>query len=640
MIRYNFPKPNKKLLSIEGKNYIKGLNTLVSATQIRNDELSEAIDIQLIEDGKVQVPRDGQSYFGNSNGSKVTGIFPFYKSDGTRQLLRTCGTKLQVYNSTTGDFDDVTGKDFTTTLNTEAIMAYDKLYLCNGIDNLCYYDGTNVVTWTGISAPTSPTCTRTGGGTGSFTFSYKITAVTAIGETEPTAAATATLNQATLSPTVYMTVGWTASTSAIGYNIYGRKDGSWYFLKYVEGQATNSYVDTGVDTPYEILIPPLANYTAGVKGKYIQVYKESLFVFGDPAYPSRLYYSGGGDKINDFSAANGGGFIDISNNDGQYGTGMIPFKNSLVVFKDNSIYQFSFTTSGAPSVTQITAAVGAKSSRSIVLVENDIFFASNNGVYTIGNESGFAIDVLRTNELSARVRSIFQSMAPSRTGNVAAIYAKTANLNLVIFAYTPAGGTYNSKALIYDRERIAWYEWTNIQANCWTNFIGSDGVQHILYGDDNSGYVKEILSGSSDFGTAISGKVKLKSFSYDSLTTYKTAKDVSVVLRQPVGSVNLSVIVDGVKSEYSSNINTVSPSINLGHYLMGYWMPGVSYGTGSVTSSDDIVLKTKKNLNLLGKSFGLSLNNGSSGARFVLLEHSQTAKPRNARYRKSEDLVN
>ena len=133
---------------------------------------------------------------------------------------------------------------------------------------------------------------------------------------------------------------------------------------------------------------------------------------------------------------------------------------------------------------------------------------------------------------------------------------------------------------------------------------------------------------------------KLKSFSYDSLTTYKTAKDVSVVLRQPVGSVNMSVIVDGVKSEYSSNINTVSPSINLGHYLMGYWMPGVSYGTGAITSSDDIVLKTKKNLNLLGKAFGLALNNGSSGARFVLLEHSQTAKPRNARYRKSEDLVN
>lgn len=639
MIKYSFPQSKQKVLQQRGTSYIRGLNTLVSSTQIRTDELSEAIDIQLIEDGKIQFPRDGQAYFGNSNGSKVTGIYNYYKSDGTRKLLRTCGTTLQVYNATTGDFDNVSGKAFTTTLDTEGVMAYDKLYLCNGTDNLCYYDGTNVVTFTGINAPTSPSCTRTGGSTGSYTFSYKVTAVTAIGETEPTAAATATANQATLSATVYMTVGWTASTSAIGYNVYGRKDGSWYFLKYLEGQATNSYADTGVDTPYEILVPPLANYTAGVKGKYIQVYKDSLFIYGDPSYPSRLYYSGGGDKINDFSAANGGGFIDISNNDGQMGTGMIPFKNSLIVFKDHSIYQFSFTTSGAPSVTQVTAAIGCKSPRSICLVENDVFFAYETGVYTIGNETGFAIDVLRTNELSAKVRSIFQSMAPSRTDNVAAIYAKTANLNLVIFAYTPAGGTYNSKALVYDRERTAWYEWTNIQANCWTNYVGSDGVQHILYGDDNSGYVKEILTGSNDFGTAIQAKVKLKSEPFGTLTQYKTAKDVSVVLRQPTGSVNLSVIVDGVTTAYSSNINTVNPSINLGHYLVGYFMPGESYGTGSITSSDDIVLKTKKNLNLLCKSEGLALNNGASGASFVLLEHEQTAKPRSPRYRSSSDLI-
>lgn len=639
MIKYNLRQPKKKILSKRSNSYIRGLNTLVSVTQIRDDELAEAIDIQLIEDGKIQFPRDGQAYYGNSNGSNVTGIYNFYKSDGTRKLLRTTGTALQVYNSSTGDFDAVSGKTFTTSLNTEGKMAYDKLYLTNGTDNLSYYDGTNVVVWAGINAPTSPTCTRTGGGTGTFTFSYKVTAVTAIGETEPTAAATATCNQATLSATVYMTVGWTASASAIGYNVYGRKDGSWYFIKYLEGQTTASYADTGVDTPYELLIPPSANYTAGVKGKYIEVYKESLFVYGDPAYPSRMYYSGGGDKINDFSAANGGGFIDISTNDGQYGTGMIPFKNSLIVFKDHSVYQFSFTTAGAPSVTQITAAIGCKAPRSIVLVENDVFFSSDNGVYTIGNESGFAIDVLRTNELSARVRSVFQSMAPARIGNVAAVYAKTANLNIVVFSYTPAGGTYNSKALVYDRERTAWYEWTNIQANCWVTHTGTDGVQHVLYGDDNSGYVKEILTGDDDFGSAIAASVKLKSESYQTLTNYKTAKDTSVVLRQPTGSVNLSVIVDGVTEEFSSNINTVSPSINLGHYLMGYWMPGESYGTGAVTSSDDIVLKTKKNLNLLGKSFGLALNNGSSGATFVLLEHEITAKPRSARFRDSEDLI-
>lgn len=638
MRNYRLNRPKQKILSSRTNRYIRGLNTLVSATQIRDDELAEAIDIQLIEDGKIQFPRDGQAYYGNTSGTKVTGIFPYYKSDGTKALLRTSATALQVLNTTTNDWDTVSGKTYTTGLDTTGVMAYDRLYLCNGTDALTYYDGTDITIFTAINAPTSPTCTRTGT-TGTYNYSYKITAVTAVGETLPTAATTSDANVATLDSSTYMTVAWTAATSAIGYNVYGRRDGAWYFLKYLEGNGSVSYVDKGTDTPQELFPPPESNTTSGPVGKHIELYKDSLFVFGDPNNPSRLYYSGGGDKINDFSASNGGGFIDIAKNDGQIGTGLKLFKNSLVVFKERSIYQFSFATTGAPQVTQVTAAIGCKSPRSVVFVENDIFFASDNGVYTIGNEAGFAIDVLRTNELSAKVRSIFQSMASSRKTNVAAVYAKTANLNLVIFAYTPTGSTTNSRALVYDRERLAWYEWTNIQANCWTDYVDSSGDYHVLYGDDSSGYVKEILTGDDDFGTAIQGKAKLKAQSFETLTNYKKLKDTSVVLRNPTGSVNLSIIVDGTTTAYQSNVNTVAPSVNWGHYVLTAFQPGDSYGTGAITTASDIVLRTKKNLNLLGKSFQTALNNGSSGANFVLLENELTAKPRSERFRLSTDLI-
>jgi len=638
MRAFQFSKKKKQLLISTQSKWVKGLDTLVSPTEIRPDELAEAIDIQLVEDGKIQCPRDGQAYYGSSSGSRVVGIYSYYKSDGTRELLRRSGTVLQKYNSSTSGWDDVSGFAYTTGVRTEGVMAYDRLYLVNTSDNLTYYDGSIITSFTSISAPSVPTVTRTGT-TGTYTFSYKITAVTATGETTASTAGTQVANVATLDTSTYMTVSWSAVTNAIGYNVYGRKDGQWYFIAYVEGNGSVSYVDKGTATPNELIIPPTENTTAGPKGVDIELYKDSLFIIGDSTNPSRLYYSSGGDLVNDFSAANGGGFIDISKNDGQKGTSLRVFKNSLVVFKEGSLYQFSFATSGAPQVTQITSAVGCIATRGVVVVENDLFFPDIRGVFSVGNQQGFAFDVLRTNELSARVRSVFQSIDPAYIQNIASVYATVANKNLAVFAYTPSGSTTNSKALILDVERNGWYKWTNIQANCWTAYTDSSGNTSVLYGDDSSGYVKEILTGTDDFGSVISGSFKLRSETFGDIARYKTLKDLSVVLRQPVGSVNLSIIVDGTTTAYQSNASTVSPSVNFAHYTFTDFLFAVSSGTGSVTSSNDIVLRTKRNLNLQGKAFQVQMDNGSSGASFTLLNVKMTAMARSERFRESTDLI-
>lgn len=638
--QFQFSKKKKQLaISIQNK-WIKGLDTLVSPTEIKPDELAEATDIQLVEDGKIQCPRDGQNYYGSSSGSRVVGKYSCYKSDGTRELLRRSGTVLQKHNTSTDGWDNISGFTYTSAARTEGVMAYDRLYLVNPSDNLTYYDFSSIVSFTSISAPSTPTVTRTGSA-GTYTYSYKITAVTATGETTASSAGSTTLNMATLDSTNYMTVTWSAVTNAIGYNIYGRKDGAWYFIIYIEGNGsgTAGYADKGTVTPSELVIPPTENTTAGPKGVDIELYKDSLFVVGDTTNPSRLYYSAGGDLINDFSAANGGGFIDISKNDGQKGTSLKVFKNSLVVFKENSVYQFSFSTSGAPQVTQVTSAVGCIATRSVVAVENDLYFSGDRGVFSIGNQAGFAFDVLRTNEISARVRSVYQTIDPAYIQNIAAHYATVANKNLLVISYTPSGSTYNSKALVFDVERGGWYKWTNIQANCWTTYTDTSGNMHVLYGDDNSGYTKEILTGTDDFGSNISGSFKLKSESFGDIARYKTIKDLSVVLRQPVGSVNLSVIVDGTTTAYQTNASTVSPSVNFGHYIFTEFLFAESSGTGSVTSSNDIVLRTKRNLNIQGKTFQLAMDNGSSGASFTLLDVKMTATPRSDRYRQSTDLI-
>jgi hypothetical protein len=351
-----------------------------------------------------------------------------------------------------------------------------------------------------------------------------------------------------------------------------------------------------------------------------------------------MYYSGGGDKINDFTIASGGGFIDISKNDGSIGTGMVPFKNTLIVFKEDSLYQFSFSTSGLPSITQVNPAVGAIAPRSIIAVENDIFFVSRRGVFTVGNEPGFAFDVLRTNEISARVRPVFQAINTNYLTNIAAIYATADNVNICIFAYTPAGETTNTRALVFDRERSAWCEWTNITANCWFPYIETDGSVSVLYGSDSSGYVNQVLTGTDDFGSAIHSYFKTQAADFGFLNVYKTLKDVDLILRNPSGNISIDILNDGITTEKSANIYSVRPAINWGHYTFSDFTMMDSQGSGTVDAQDANKLATLKNLNIEGRSFLLSLDNNSASS-FVLLGTNMTAKARSPRFRHSEDIV-
>jgi len=638
MRNYQRRRTQKPTLVSKSESWIRGLNELVSSTQIKPNELSEASDIQLVEDGKIKCPRDGQSYYGATLDSRVRGLFSYYKSDGTNALLRSSGTALSEYTDAT-TWTAVTGYSYTSNKNTNGVMANDRLYLVNGSDPLTYYDGSVIQTFTSRSAPTISGVVRTGGSAGTHTYSYKVKAITAVGSTSPSAAVSATADWTEPTVTKYMTITWGAVTGATGYEIYGRRDQFWYFLASVEGNGTVTYVDDATDTPNEAFAAIDVNTTAGPTGSYISVYKDSLFIAGDPTYPSRLYYSGGGDQINNFSIDGGGGLIDVAVNDGQSITGLIVFKDALIIFKTDSIYQFSFSSTGLPSLTQVTGSLGAIAPRSIIAVENDVFFLSRRGVFSIGNEQGFAFDVLRTNELSARTRPTIQTIDPAYIQNASATYVTSSDFNLYILSYTPAGSTTNSNAVVYDRERLGWYKWTNIKANCWNKYVDSTGVTHYLYGDDASGYVKEIFSGSNDFGVGIHGYCHLNSESFKTgVDHYKTLKDLDVVLRTPFGSISLSIVRDGVETVFTAPIGTVNPSINYGHYVFTKFLFGDSFGVG-VSSADELLLRSIKNINLRnGKTYQMRFDNNSS-ASFVLLSSRMTARPRGDRYRLSTDLV-
>ena len=81
--------------------------------------------------------------------------------------------------------------------------------------------------------------------------------------------------------------------------------------------------------------------------------------------------------------------IDIRKNDGDKITGLAVFQDVLIVFKERSIYQVTFDSSGNPTVTPITYATGCVSHKSIVNVENDVYFMSREVCVYFGNEPQF-----------------------------------------------------------------------------------------------------------------------------------------------------------------------------------------------------------------------------------------------------------
>lgn len=128
----------------------------------------------------------------------------------------------------------------------------------------------------GVPTAGAPSTATTGGTLAAGTYSYRVTAITAIGETR----GSLELLQTTTGATSTVTVNWTAPTQVTGgegispptitgYNVYGRTRKDWKFLATV-GSGTLTWVDTGSATP--TIVMKDANTSGQARGAGIRIY--------------------------------------------------------------------------------------------------------------------------------------------------------------------------------------------------------------------------------------------------------------------------------------------------------------------------------------------------------------------------------
>jgi hypothetical protein len=336
---------------------------------------------------------------------------------------------------------------------------------------------------------------------------------------------------------------------------------------------------------------PSGNTTQGPVGSMIAVFHDTILMAGDPTAPSTLRYSAGLDKFDSFQLVDGAGFIQVNPEDGDKITAIVVYKNSLFVFKNRSIYQFEFGTgSNLATITIVNPSIGCAAKRTARVVLNDVYFLSPAGaVFTLGYQQGVygvgVADLLRTNEVSIKIHPTLATINTSQIANAAALYTVT-NYNYIL-AYADGSSAYNNKMAVYDSRYGAWAQWDNMHINCMVSFINSSNQEMVLYGDDNTGKVIQMYSGSSDQGGSFTFRMKTKDFNVGAFHLLKTWIWPTIHFRNISGSVKLTLTADGANTQYTNTITSTTSYTGWSYDRWANFLWGTTAGSSATATAAD-----------------------------------------------------
>lgn len=613
----------------------KGLNTLLQDTEIDKEELAEADNIILVGKGVPTKRWGSQLYYqsGNATGS-VRGLKGFYVSGatGTIELLAvTDDGFLTKKNGTT--FTRLNGASWASGNNAYMAQLDNKMYIVNGQRELVRYSSPTLVGFPTIGIPTILGATNLSGATGTTIKSYRLTAISNVGETLPSTSFELRNQPQILGGAaggvlrLIYTGASTASGVFQGFNIYGRDTGNERFLSYAPPSSVN-FDDNGSSVPKEFTFPPTADSTGGPKAAYIKRFHDRLIYAGIDGQPTKVLISGHAPNHEKFDIANGGNFILIEPDAGDDVSQIEVFRDRIIVFKERSIWQTTLASEQVgnffvttPVVQLITASKGCIAPRSVVPVENDIYFLDRRGVNSLGYETGFSFDVLRSSEISVRIRPYFQNLTVSQMQNAVATYYK----GKYIIAFPG-----RDEMMVFDRERLAWTGPWSLDSTVFETFYDSSSNEHLLFAQEGTVNVDEFSEDlTDDKGTAIATTVRTKSEDFGDWSLFKNIRDVFTMMRNVTGTVMVDVRLETrtgtVVTSKSFNITPTSGSAGWGADM---WADAMWGDSAVVEGGSEAVFTIRwANLNKIGRTMQLTFKTTAKNSNYELLGVRGVVKP-------------
>lgn len=289
--------------------------------------------------------------------------------------------------------------------------------------------------------------------------------------------------------------------------------------------------------------PPTANY--------IEVHKNRMWMTSG----SRLYFSDLLD-IEDWPVLN---FIDISPNDGDHITGIKQVGDYLVITKQHSTWLLAGDSSSTFSVRRIHANRGAYAPRSLEMVNDNLCFISDDGIYF----SNLVTTVL----ISERVKEYWDDLNSRRLSQVACWHTD----HKLYIAVPSANSLVNDKVIVYDSLRQCFVgiipDWS---ISCFAQFR-EGGKRIALFGHSDAGQVSEIGSGYSDNGVAIPFKWKSRELDFGAPEVLKRWNQVfmDIVPASTDVTLTLTFYVDGA-TKGPMSITVPGDSTGLIHSIVAY----------------------------------------------------------------------
>jgi len=597
----------------EIKDYRGGVNRLLQEASLAFNEAKEATNLMLVDDGKWK-PRWGTDYYGSTLPSTIDGAAEYVNNDGTTELIAISNGKA--YSSTNGGtWTEVTGATFTAGTQCFFMQISGYLYIANGTDNLARYNGSVLTTYSSLSAPTGLVGTRTGLASGTFTMYAQVTAVNEIGETVGSTEASVSINKPRdqWAASEYITWNWDTVSDATAYQLYISETTGYEAL--LDSSSANQYMDDGTKEINVYVEPPLSNTTAAPKFKSMTVSGNRIWATNDPSNPYIVYFSGTGTAIGKFSDFYGGGWVALERGGRERPKAVIHYQSgqgdgrSTILCSTpegkGAVWQISITSAtvgdtsfSIPNATKVVGSFGTDSQLSVTSDNNNIWFFNRRGMYTLGPEKNY-YGILRTNELSSRIRPYIRGLVGSAIDSVCAYF-----YDAKVFFSVPTTGTSNNRIIYYDTERMCWVVDWSIGAKQFLEYTDSSKTTHFLYVPTSGEKLIEMSSsiagdlGASFSTTYTSGRWSLNKFWKDFLKL----KKVFIKLGSPRGEINFEVLGSGKSTGFVSlGSATITPQYSMtgmGFDVMGEVQMGDTLGVPTFfsDSADPRYIKINKKL--------------------------------------------
>ncbi len=396
------------------------------------------------------------------------------------------------------------------------------------------------------------------------------------------------------------------------------------------------FIANGVESIRKYDGTTVREQTGAIVAKYLIFYKSCLWAAGNPTAgnETRLYRSGDGAT----SSAAIGNFTYhatdnplatskyISQSDGQWLKGFFKHQDYLYPVKERSLWRASVGTDAYQLITTelVDPARGCDSHFSIDTVDNDNFMFNEQGVFATGYEPNI-LDQLRTNVVSLRVDPKLKSIEKTRLDDVIGIYFD----NHYYLSYTSGGGGYNDTIMVYDRQRLGWWEFQvadssgNLTgANCFADYKNSSGYTKLYFGSATDGsiyYFDDTIK--QDSGWTIVSDWKSPKFGLGDYAQMKFFFEVLIYLGKTPGDITIKVYIDSILAITKTVQTGATGTAGIGNERIGVPKIGVGGGALDVTDTGggDFV---KMSLNKMGRNIQVEIsdNSGTKGWELNALE--------------------